>query len=133
MMQGFSRVEFNGETFRIQDMIENKAIEKKDAEVFLLIDRLTVDRTLTGISRLTDSVETAFYEGKGVCILKVFGSDETQTLYFSKSFEADGMQFETPTVHTFSFNSPLGACPVCEGFGRVIGIVTGKQIGRAHV
>lgn len=122
MMQGFSRVEFNGETFRIQDIIENKAIEKKAAEVFLLIDRLTVDRTLTGISRLTDSVETAFYEGKGVCILKVFGSDETQTLYFSKSFEADGMQFETPTVHTFSFNSPLGACPVCEGFGRVIGI-----------
>ena len=122
LMQGFSRVEFNGETFRIQDIIENIAIEKKDAEVFLLIDRLTVDRTLTGISRLTDSVETAFYEGKGVCILKVFGSDETQTLYFSKSFEADGMQFETPTVHTFSFNSPLGACPVCEGFGRVIGI-----------
>ena len=122
LMQGFSRVEFNGETFRIQDIIENKAIEKKDAEVFLLIDRLTVDRTLTGISRLTDSVETAFYEGKGVCILKVFGSDETQTLYFSKSFEADGMQFETPTVHTFSFNSPLGACPACEGFGRVIGI-----------
>lgn len=122
LMQGFSRVEFNGETFRIQDIIENKAIENKDAEVFLLIDRLTVDRTLTGISRLTDSVETAFYEGKGVCILKVFGSDETQTLYFSKSFEADGMQFETPTVHTFSFNSPLGACPVCEGFGRVIGI-----------
>ena len=122
LMQGFSRVEFNGETFRIQDIIENKAIEKKDAEVFLLIDRLTVDRTLTGISRLTDSIETAFYEGKGVCILKVFGSDETQTLYFSKSFEADGMQFETPTVHTFSFNSPLGACPVCEGFGRVIGI-----------
>ncbi|MBN2765137.1 MAG: excinuclease ABC subunit UvrA [Paludibacteraceae bacterium] len=122
MMQGFSRVEFNGETFRIQDIIENKAIDKKDAEVFLLIDRLTVDRTLTGISRLTDSIETAFYEGKGVCILKVFGSDATQTLYFSKSFEADGMQFETPTVHTFSFNSPLGACPACEGFGRVIGI-----------
>lgn len=122
MMQGFSRVEFNGETFRIQDIVENKAIEKKDAEVFLLIDRLTVDRTLTGISRLTDSVETAFYEGKGVCILKVFGNEETQSLYFSKSFEADGMQFETPTVHTFSFNSPLGACPACEGFGRVIGI-----------
>jgi excinuclease ABC subunit A len=122
LMQGFSRVEFNGETFRIQEILENKAIEQSGAEVFLLIDRLTVDRTPTGISRLTDSVETAFYEGKGVCILKVFGSDETQTLYFSKSFEADGMQFETPTVHTFSFNNPLGACPTCEGFGRVIGI-----------
>lgn len=122
MMQGFSRVDFDGETFRIQEILENKAIEKKDAEVFLLIDRLTVDRTPTGISRLTDSVETAFYEGKGVCILRIFGENEPQTLYFSKSFEADGMQFETPTVHTFSFNSPLGACPSCEGFGRVIGI-----------
>ncbi len=122
MMQGFSRVEFNGETFRIQEILENKAIEQSGAEVFLLIDRLTVDRTPTGISRLTDSVETAFYEGKGVCILRIFGENEPQTLYFSKSFEADGMQFETPTVHTFSFNSPLGACPSCEGFGRVIGI-----------
>ncbi len=122
LMQGFSRVEFNGETFRIQEILENKAIEQSGAEVFLLIDRLTVDRTPTGISRLTDSVETAFYEGKGVCILRIFGENEPQTLYFSKSFEADGMQFETPTVHTFSFNSPLGACPSCEGFGRVIGI-----------
>ena len=122
LMQGFSRVEFNGETFRIQEILENKAIEQSGAEVFLLIDRLTVDRTPTGISRLTDSVETAFNEGKGVCILRIFGENEPQTLYFSKSFEADGMQFETPTVHTFSFNSPLGACPSCEGFGRVIGI-----------
>lgn len=122
MMQGFSRVDFDGETFRIQEILENKAIEQSGAEVFLLIDRLTVDRTPTGISRLTDSVETAFYEGKGVCILRIFGENEPQTLYFSKSFEADGMQFETPTVHTFSFNSPLGACPACEGFGRVIGI-----------
>lgn len=122
MMQGFSRVNFDGETFRIQEILENKAIEQSGAEVFLLIDRLTVDRTPTGISRLTDSVETAFYEGKGVCILRIFGENEPQTLYFSKSFEADGMQFETPTVHTFSFNSPLGACPACEGFGRVIGI-----------
>jgi excinuclease ABC subunit A len=122
MMQGFSRVDFDGETFRIQEILENKAIEQSGAEVFLLIDRLTVDRTPTGISRLTDSVETAFYEGKGVCILRIFGENEPQTLYFSKSFEADGMQFETPTVHTFSFNSPLGACPSCEGFGRVIGI-----------
>ncbi|MDD3490649.1 MAG: excinuclease ABC subunit UvrA [Paludibacter sp.] len=122
MMQGFSRVDFDGEIFRIQEILENKAIEQSGAEVFLLIDRLTVDRTPTGISRLTDSVETAFYEGKGVCILRIFGENEPQTLYFSKSFEADGMQFETPTVHTFSFNSPLGACPSCEGFGRVIGI-----------
>jgi excinuclease ABC subunit A len=126
LMQGFSRVELNDEVYKIQDLIENNALIENNPDIYLMIDRLTVDRTPTGISRLTDSVETAFYEGSGVCLLKIFPLSETgeaaQSLYFSKSFEADGMQFETPTVHTFSFNSPLGACPTCEGFGRVIGI-----------
>ena len=122
LMQGFNRVLVNEDTFRIQDIIENDALLKSNSEIYLIIDRLTVDRTSTGISRLTDSVETAFYEGKGICLLNVFAESGNQILYFSKSFEADGMQFETPTVHTFSFNSPLGACPTCEGFGKVIGI-----------
>ena len=120
-LQGFSRVEVNGETFQITEL--QKQITKTDKkEVYLLIDRLAVEHTQTTISRLTDSIETAFFEGKGVCVLKMITENEPQMLYFSKKFEADGMQFETPTVHTFSFNSPIGACPVCEGFGRVIGI-----------
>lgn len=122
LMQGFSRVEVNNETLRIQDIVDNNALLAQNPEVFLIIDRLAVDRTQTGISRLTDSVETAFYEGRGICILNVFTENGIENLHFSKSFEADGMQFETPTIHTFSFNSPLGACPTCEGFGRVIGI-----------
>jgi excinuclease ABC subunit A len=122
LMQGFSRVEVNNETLRIQDIVENNTLLAQNPEVFLIIDRLAVDRTQTGISRLTDSVETAFYEGRGICILNVFTENGIENLHFSKSFEADGMQFETPTIHTFSFNSPLGACPACEGFGRVIGI-----------
>lgn len=132
-MQGFSRVEVDGEIYKIQELIADKKLIDKNHDIYLIIDRLSVDRTSTGISRLTDSVETAFFEGKGVCILKLppFPQGEKQglpaneagvSLYFSKSFEADGMQFEIPTVHTFSFNSPLGACPTCEGFGRVIGI-----------
>ncbi len=125
MMQGFSRVEVDGEIVRIQEAIDNEAVLDKNPSVALVIDRLTVDRTQTGISRLTDSVETAFFEGKGNCIL--YTSPPTHgergaRLSFSKSFEADGMLFEMPSVHTFSFNSPLGACPTCEGFGRVIGI-----------
>jgi len=120
-LQGFSRVEVNGETFQITEL--QKQITKTDKkEVYLLIDRLAVEHTQTTISRLTDSIETAFFEGNGVCVLKMITENEPQMLYFSKKFEADGMQFETPTVHTFSFNSPIGACPVCEGFGRVIGI-----------
>lgn len=123
LMQGFSRVDVNGDVLRLQEAIENEKILSTSPSVALVIDRLTVDRTVTGISRLTDSVETAFYEGKGSCVIAVqISESETTKLNFSKSFEADGMQFETPTVHTFSFNSPLGACPTCEGFGRIIGI-----------
>lgn len=122
VMQGFNRLLINDETVRIQDIQEKEELLKHHPDIYLIIDRLSVDRTSTGISRLTDSVETAFYEGKGVCLLNVYTNEGTQMLYFSKSFEADGMQFETPSVHTFSFNSPLGACPTCEGFGKVIGI-----------
>ena len=121
LLQGFTRVDILGETCSISDIIKNNTDNNTD-EVYLLIDRLVVEHTQTAISRLTDSIETAFSEGNGVCILKVIAGDETKMLYFSKKFEADGMVFETPTVHTFSFNSPIGACPVCEGFGRVIGI-----------
>lgn len=120
-LQGFSRVEVNGETFQIAELL-TKAPETENIDVYLLIDRLVVEHTQTAISRLNDSIETAFFEGNGVCVLKIITDNDTKLLYFSKKFEADGMIFETPTVHTFSFNSPIGACPVCEGFGRVIGI-----------
>jgi len=121
LLQGFSRLEVDGETIPIPELL--KEITRADnKDVYLLIDRLVVEHTQTAISRLTDSIETAFFEGNGVCILKIITENEPQILYFSKNFEADGMQFETPTVHTFSFNSPIGACPACEGFGRVIGI-----------
>lgn len=121
VLQGFSRIEVNGEVATIEDVLE-KGLDENLTEIVLLIDRLTVDKDADAISRLTDSVETAFYEGNGKCILKVFSSDIPEYLYFSKSFEADGMTFETPTIHTFSFNSPIGACTKCEGFGKVIGI-----------
>jgi excinuclease ABC subunit A len=120
-LQGFSRLEIDGETYPIAELLKNP-VKAYNKDVYLLIDRLVVEHTQTAISRLTDSVETAFYEGNGACILKVLTENEPKMLYFSKRFEADGMQFETPTVHTFSFNSPIGACPVCEGFGRIIGI-----------
>ena len=121
-LQGFSRIDVTGETFQIADFIKTNAGSKNNSEVYLIIDRLTINHNQETISRLTDSVETAFFEGNGICVLKVFIDEIPEIISFSKRFEADGMQFETPTVHTFSFNSPIGACPVCEGFGRVIGI-----------
>lgn len=126
ILQGFSRVEVNDEIIQISDYLDAISIKSSNSEVFLLIDRLLIEHTQEGISRLTDSVETAFYEANGVCVLKIIPSSDSEmdrvSLAFSKKFEADGMLFEIPSVHTFSFNSPIGACPKCEGFGRVIGI-----------
>ena len=120
-LQGFSRIEVDGETFQIPEFLKNES-NVETREVYLLIDRLVVEHNQSAISRLTDSIETAFYEGNDACVLKIIQDGETTLLHFSKKFEADGIIFETPSVHTFSFNSPIGACPKCEGFGRVIGI-----------
>ncbi|MEA4935791.1 MAG: excinuclease ABC subunit UvrA [Paludibacter sp.] len=120
MSQGFSRVEMEGQIYQLQELTTQNS--KIAGSVYLVVDRTMVDKSQEGISRLTDSIETAFLEGKGACMLKVFSEEGEKLLRFSKSFEADGMTFETPSVHTFSFNSPIGACPVCEGFGKVIGI-----------
>ncbi|MDR3706455.1 MAG: excinuclease ABC subunit UvrA [Paludibacteraceae bacterium] len=120
--QGFSRVEVKGEILRIADVIENTALIPEGSKVFLVIDRVSVDHEPSTLSRITDSVETAFYEGKDSCYVLVYTDDKPTRKHFSKRFEADGLVFEMPSEQLFSFNNPLGACPKCEGFGRVIGI-----------
>ena len=119
--EGFSRVEINGQIYRIDEAISNYENLDWD-EVFLLIDRLTASTDPPIISRLTDSVETAFYEGEGYCIFRIYDGDNIISKEFSNKFEADGIRFEEPNDLMFSFNSPAGACPVCEGFGQTIGI-----------
>ena len=118
MKEGFNRLEVNGTMLRIDEY------SPKDSDtVFLMVDRLTASHEKDAISRLTDSAETAMYEGDGACLLRFYQADGSTSLYrFSTKFEADGMTFEEPTDQMFSFNSPIGACPKCEGFGRVIGI-----------
>lgn len=118
MKQGFNRLEVNGEMVRID---EYKA--KAGDVVFLLIDRMAASSEKDSISRLTDSAETAMYEGDGACLLRFYQTDGSTCLYrFSTKFETDGLTFEEPNDQMFSFNSPMGACPECEGFGQVIGI-----------
>jgi excinuclease ABC subunit A len=118
MQQGFNRIEVNGEMVRIEDYKP-----KKGDEVYLLVDRMAVSQERDAVSRLTDSVETAMYKGGGACLLRFYLADgKTQLFHFSNKFEADGIHFEEPTEQMFSFNSPLGACPTCEGFGKIIGI-----------
>lgn len=127
MKQGFARVEVNREIMRIEDYLMKLQGKSEDTpkhtNIHLLIDRLSADSDQATISRLTDSAETAMYEGDGSCMLRFYLSDgSTQLFTFSTKFEADGITFEEPNDQMFSFNSPIGACPECEGFGRVIGI-----------
>ena len=118
LKQGFNRIEVNGEMKRIDEYTPVAG-----DEVYLLVDRMAVANSKDAISRLTDSAETAMYEGDGTCMLRFFLSDGTTKLHtFSTKFEADGIIFEEPNDQMFSFNSPIGACPACEGFGKVIGI-----------
>lgn len=121
--QGFSRAESEGEFTRIEELLNNPGKLEECTELNLVIDRVTVNpQSEDNQSRLADSIQTAFYEGKGECLIKVFNGEGPRTYSFSNRFEADGIIFEEPTEHMFSFNNPLGACPRCEGFGNVIGI-----------
>lgn len=116
--QGFTRLEVDGEMVRIEDYTYDAS-----DKVYLLVDRMSCDDSKDAISRLTDSAETAMYEGDGTCMLRFYQPDGESRLHaFSTKFEADGIKFEEPNDQMFSFNSPIGACPVCEGFGNVIGI-----------
>ncbi|MBF0649077.1 excinuclease ABC subunit UvrA [Dysgonomonas sp. GY75] len=119
--EGFSRVEIAGKFERIEDVLASKTKYKAD-ELLLLIDRLTCDKDAANISRFSESIETAFFEGEGDCVIRFYVDDKAESFDFSRHFEADGIQFEEPSDLMFSFNSPVGACPVCEGFGRVMGI-----------
>ena len=128
MQEGYARIYVDNDFIRIEDWLEqnpadddNKGTAKDKAKnIYLVIDRLSVDNSKDTLTRLTDSCETAFYEGDGNMQLMILPAKLTYD--FSTRFEADGIRFEEPNDNMFSFNSPLGACPTCEGFGRVIGI-----------
>ena len=120
IQQGYARLWRNGEVIRLDDFADEIDSESPANDLWLLIDRMSVDDSKDAISRLTDSVETAMYEGNGICRLVFLPSNICYD--FSTRYEADGMTFEEPNDNMFSFNSPVGACPECEGFGRIIGI-----------
>ena len=121
LLEGYSRIWYNNDFCRIDDfMADEKNLSIDSSEIFLMIDRMSVDDAKDVVSRITDSIETAFYEGGGECRLIFLPANISYS--FSTRFEADGMTFEEPSDNMFSFNSPIGACPACEGFGSVIGI-----------
>jgi len=121
--QGYARIYYQGDFVRIDDFIEehSKDIEKLNPEdIFIVVDRLSVSDDKATISRLLDTVETAFFEGDGICDVLFPSTGEVHE--FSTRFEADGIKFEVPSDNMFAFNSPAGACPTCEGFGKIMGI-----------
>ena len=117
LLEGYARIYVNNDFQRIDDYLSAGNCQQED--VYLVIDRMSVDDSKDVIARLVDSAETAFYEGHGECRLLF---PPTIFYDFSMKFEADGMTFEEPTDQMFSFNSPAGACPECQGFGKIIGI-----------
>ncbi|AOW09720.1 excinuclease ABC subunit UvrA [Flavobacterium gilvum] len=120
LQQGFARILVNNEMVRLDDFTpaEQHSLDHKD--ILLIIDRIVVKDEEEFYNRLSDAVQTAFFEGKGICYLQELNSDTK--LSFSNNFELDDITFLEPNVHLFSFNNPYGACPVCEGYGNTIGI-----------
>ena len=122
VLNGYARIFVNSDFQRIDDYLNSQTstLSPQSSTLYLVIDRLSVDDAKDVISRLVDSAETAFYEGNGECRLMFLPSMISYD--FSMRFEADGMKFEEPSDNLFSFNSPVGACPECQGFGKIIGI-----------
>lgn len=127
--EGFSRLFHDGEFVMIDDVaaqLEKESGSRKKkidiGQYQLLIDRLAVANDGDELSRLADSVETAFFEGDNRCSLFVWSADGVHRHDFSHRFEADGMVFVEPNEQMFNFNNPIGACPRCEGFGKTVGI-----------
>lgn len=121
MKEGFSRLEYEDAFIDITDLLTSS--DSFDLSNYkLLIDRLSVTNDKETQNRLYDSIEVAFFEGKEECIIKVWDAKEITTHYFSKKFEADGLVFTEPTDLLFNFNNPIGACPICEGYGKTVGI-----------
>ena len=118
---GYSRLECGGRFVPITQVMQDPAAKSGDYR--LLIDRMSVTHDKADEMRLLDSLQTAFYEGNGECILQMhLDGGAVEEHQFSKSFEADGIKFQEPTDLMFNFNNPIGACPTCEGFGKVMGI-----------
>ncbi|WP_010252344.1 excinuclease ABC subunit UvrA [Myroides injenensis] len=124
LQQGYARILVDNKTTRLDSFLNEYSEEQinalKEDSILLIIDRLVIKDDDEFYNRLGDSVETAFFEGKGVCIIQDLKSNK-QT-YFSNKFELDGIQFLEPNIHLFSFNNPYGACPSCDGYGNIIGI-----------
>ncbi|AYN03190.1 excinuclease ABC subunit UvrA [Flavobacterium sp. 140616W15] len=119
LQQGFARILIDNEMVRLDEFATSLNTKKKQ-EILLIIDRIVVKEEEEFYNRLSDAVQTAFFEGKGICFLQELKTNKRFS--YSNNFELDGITFLEPNPHLFSFNNPYGACPACEGYGNIIGI-----------
>ncbi|MCX6301989.1 MAG: excinuclease ABC subunit UvrA [Bacteroidia bacterium] len=119
--QGFDRIESDGEMLRTDEII-NREDFKTGQQINIVIDRLVISHSSDNFSRAADSAQTAFQTGQGYCQVVILSDNGVRRESFSNKFEADGIMFEEPSEYLFSFNNPIGACPVCEGYSKIIGI-----------
>ena len=115
--QGYARIKYEDQIYRIDELPTN---QKNYSDLKLVVDRVIVKDDEDFYNRLSDAIQTAFFEGNGVCVIQNI-TDNTTT-EFNNKFELDGILFYEPNTHFFSFNNPYGACPTCEGYGNVIGV-----------
>lgn len=120
LQQGYTRIKIEKHVMNISDVMNANIAEH--ANIHIIIDRLAVKNSHEFEFRMSDSVQTAFYEGKGICHIYQMQDQEEILHEFSNRFELDGMQFEEPSVNLFTFNNPYGACKSCDGFGSIMGI-----------
>ena len=121
LQKGFIRIFWKGKIQKIEEILDDESVvndQVKVDDILMVIDRIRVDTDEESLSRIADSIQTAFFEGKGDCIVELNGKQHA----FSDRFELDGIIFEEPTANFFSFNNPFGACPSCEGYGQIVGI-----------
>jgi excinuclease ABC subunit A len=119
--QGFNRIEADGELIRIEDIDASRKFEP-GSRINIVVDRLIIDHSPDTFSRAADSAQTAFQTGKGYCQVVILEESGIRRENFSNQFEEDGILFVEPSEYLFSFNNPFGACPKCEGYGKIIGI-----------
>ena len=123
LQQGFTRVMSHGKIHKIEPLLDEISEDTKPNNCYLIIDRISIEEDDPDLkARIDDSVQTAFYEGKGYLKVSYSLDGKKKSREFSNKFELDGIQFEEPSVNLFTFNNPFGACKTCEGFGTIIGI-----------
>jgi len=119
--QGYNRIESDGEIVRTDEIKDYNSF-KPGQPINIVIDRLVISHSADNFSRAADSAQIAFHTGHGYCQVVITDMDKIRRESFSNKFEEDGIMFEEPSEYLFSFNNPIGACPVCEGYGKIIGI-----------